>query len=260
MAVGTPVIASGVDGIKEIVRDGVDGFLVPPDDAGGPALAELLRALAALPSPRADAAPFPPPPDVDSLLAALGALEPGALAVELARAEAAGVRAGRRAQLTGGVGVQRFGDGAGGFRVGPSLRATVSLPFAVGGSTRALAGAADLAVVEAEADRVAAAARLRTGLLLARDHYAAALERLQVYDAALLTGAREEREGALGAYRSGELSLVELLDFERALARAETDGLRAAIDARVALAHLFTTAAGLPAPAGESPDGEAGHD
>ncbi|MBA4147184.1 MAG: glycosyltransferase family 4 protein [Verrucomicrobia bacterium] len=34
MAVGTPVIASKVGGIVEIVRDGLDGLLVPPDDPG----------------------------------------------------------------------------------------------------------------------------------------------------------------------------------------------------------------------------------
>ena len=40
MSVGTPVIASRVDGIPEIVRDGVDGYLVPPDNPA--ALAEKL--------------------------------------------------------------------------------------------------------------------------------------------------------------------------------------------------------------------------
>jgi glycosyltransferase involved in cell wall biosynthesis len=40
MSVGTPVIASRVDGIQEIVRDGVDGYLVPPGDPA--ALSEKL--------------------------------------------------------------------------------------------------------------------------------------------------------------------------------------------------------------------------
>jgi glycosyltransferase involved in cell wall biosynthesis len=43
MAVGTPVIASRVGGIPEIVRDGVDGFLVPAGDSK--ALAEKLGLL-----------------------------------------------------------------------------------------------------------------------------------------------------------------------------------------------------------------------
>jgi len=45
MAVATPVLASAVDGIPEIVRDGVDGFLVPPDDPAALAsrLVTLLR-------------------------------------------------------------------------------------------------------------------------------------------------------------------------------------------------------------------------
>lgn len=43
MAMGVPVIASDVGGVAELVRDGVDGRLIPPRDAA--ALADALRAL-----------------------------------------------------------------------------------------------------------------------------------------------------------------------------------------------------------------------
>jgi glycosyltransferase involved in cell wall biosynthesis len=44
LAVGTPVIATAVGGVPEIVRDGVNGLLVPPDDptALAAAIARLL--------------------------------------------------------------------------------------------------------------------------------------------------------------------------------------------------------------------------
>lgn len=50
LAVGTPVVASRVGGIVEVIRDGVDGFLVPPDDPD--ALAEKLHLLLSNPQLR----------------------------------------------------------------------------------------------------------------------------------------------------------------------------------------------------------------
>ena len=52
MAVRTPVLASRVGGIPEVVRDGVDGLLVPPGDAS--ALAAGLRRLLADPRLRTE--------------------------------------------------------------------------------------------------------------------------------------------------------------------------------------------------------------
>lgn len=52
MAMGTPVVASAVGGIVEIVRDGKDGFLVPPNDPEK--LAERLLALVSNPRLRSE--------------------------------------------------------------------------------------------------------------------------------------------------------------------------------------------------------------
>ncbi len=53
-AAGTPVVASDIAGYRDVVRDGVDGVLVPPADAQ--ALAETLRDLWEEPERRADMA------------------------------------------------------------------------------------------------------------------------------------------------------------------------------------------------------------
>ena len=119
--------------------------MITPNDSLAPALRVLLDTLAALPAPVADLV-LPPAPDPDSLLTALGALRFGDLRVASARARAEETAASRSALLVGGIGVQRFGDPGGGFTVGPSLRAAITLPFTVGGSTRALNQAAELAV------------------------------------------------------------------------------------------------------------------
>jgi phosphatidylinositol alpha-mannosyltransferase len=50
-AAGTPVVASNIAGYRDVVRDGVDGVLVPPADAQ--ALAEALRELHCEPDARA---------------------------------------------------------------------------------------------------------------------------------------------------------------------------------------------------------------
>src|SRR3954465_13324785 len=62
-AAGTPVVASDIPGYRDVVRDGVDGVLVPRGDAT--ALAETLRDLAVAPRQRAamavQARAHPPP-------------------------------------------------------------------------------------------------------------------------------------------------------------------------------------------------------
>jgi cobalt-zinc-cadmium efflux system outer membrane protein len=90
----------------------------------------------------------------------------------------------------------------------------------------------------ARAMRVTELRRARAELGAARDRYEAARRRLAVFESALLRGAADEREAALAAFRSGELSLLELIDFERALSRAEIIRLQTLIEAADAFAAL----------------------
>lgn len=184
----------------------------------------------------------PAAPDIDSLLVASGVMRSADAAVAQAQAANRLVIASQRPRLTGFVGAQRFIGDNGAYTVGPLVGGSISLPFTARTANATASAAARGDVTAALAERTATLTGVRTELLAARARYEAARARLAVYNAALLTGAREERESALAGYRAGSLTLVELLDFERALARAEIDRLTSQIDAAVALSDLLTGA------------------
>ncbi len=237
---------AGAETEARVARQGVLSLVGTPDSfpASGTTLVDSLIAarLSSAPTVRA----FPPAPGVDSLLVASGAVRLAEAGVVRARADRQLALANGRPRLTAFAGAQRFA-GDGGYPVGPVFGGSISLPFTAGQANTMATLAAERGVEAAEAQREATLASRRGALLAARERYEAARSRIAVYDAALLQGARDERESALAAYRSGSLSLIELLDFERALARAEIDRLRSQIDAESALAELLTGGSAPPA-------------
>lgn len=182
---------------------------------------------------------LPRAPDVDSLLAMSGAVRMTTARVTRADAARRLAAAEQRPQLSASVGAQRFERDNGGHTVGPTVGVAVSLPFTRSRANRAALEAAEQDLAAARAQRVATIAVTRGELIAARDRYEAVRERLSLYDAALLRGARDEREAALASYRGGDLSLLELLDFERALARAEIAQLQGRADAADAFFDLI---------------------
>ncbi len=185
------------------------------------------------------AAPMPAPPqDLDSLVAASAPVRRADAAVERALATRRLTLAEQRPIVEASLGAQRFvtEDGP---TLGATVGASVSLPFTSRRANRLMDEAADRTVAATRIARAATVNEVRAALSSALERYRAATEQLALYDASLLRGAREERESALAAYRGGELSLLELLDFERALTRAETDRLRSHIAAVDALTELL---------------------
>ena len=187
-------------------------------------------------------AELPEPPSLDSLMARSGPLHIAEIELSRARASRQLLRAEQRPSFGASIGLQRFATEDGGFVVGPAAGISVSLPFTVRRSNRAGSLAADRDVETAEAWQRAIRASVRGELASALDRYEAARARVSLFEAALLRGAREERESALASYRTGELSLVELLDFERALSRAEISRLRSYMEAADAVADLVANA------------------
>lgn len=182
------------------------------------------------------------PPSLDSLMALSGPVRIAEIELSRARASRQLLRADQRPSFGASIGVQRFATDGGGFVFGPAVGISVSLPFTVRRSNRAGSVAADRDVETAEAWQRAIRASVRSELASALDRYAAARARVSLFEGALLRGAREERESALASYRTGELSLVELLDFERALSRAEISRLRSYMEAADAVADLIANA------------------
>lgn len=224
-------------------------MLIPDTDSTAVTIGALLdsllmerRQLALLP----ELVPLPP---TDSLLQRAAVTAQASIGVRRAEAEALLLRAEQRTEITAGAGVQRFQANNGAFIVGPSIGASFTLPFTARKSQHAQRTAAALGITVATAERTRDLTRLRSALQAAGARYDAAREQVRVFDTTVLVGAREERESALSGFRTGQLSLLELIDFERALARAEIDRLSAIIAAVDALAGTYLLLAGTPSSA-----------
>ena len=182
---------------------------------------------------------LPTLPSLDSLVALSDAARTANVGAARTDAARALVLAEQRPKVSAYAGVQRVGQANNGPTLGPSIGVTVSLPFTAARSNRLAVAAASQNITSARIARDAALIETRGRIEAARERYNAARERLEIFDAALLRGARDERESALAAYRTGSLSLLELLDFERALSRAEIERTRALVDAADAWADLL---------------------
>jgi cobalt-zinc-cadmium efflux system outer membrane protein len=218
--------------------------LAPPTDSAG--LAALVDSVLARVARRILAAAPAPLPSIDSLWAAAGARELLELDVQRADAAITAARAAARATLSPTLGVQRFGELGESKRFGLVAGIAITLPFTASAANRSRVVAAERELDFARTQRTAVESQLGARLAVAADRYAVALSQLAAYDSTLLRGARDEREAALASYRSGSVSLIELLDFERALAQAEVSRIRSRIAAAEALMDYVTSAITLP--------------
>ncbi len=187
--------------------------------------------------------PLPEAPPIDSLLGFSADLRLAEAGIALAHAQRQLILARQRPTFLASLGIQRVGpDGLERASFGPVLSAGMSLPFTAARANRARLAAAERQTATAITARAVVATSVRGALAAARARYEAAKLRAANFDATLLQAAREERESAFGAYRTTDISLLELLDFERALARAEIERTRATLDALAALAELLSGA------------------
>ena len=200
----------------------------PPSVAGGPAGVDFALPMA---------------PAVASLVAIAADVLLADTRLAQAAAERQLVLARQRPAASAKIGLQRIAvDGDRGAGLGPIVAVGISLPFTAGAANRTAEAAANERSSAAVVARTATITATRARLAVSRARYESARQRLASFDAALLRGAREEREGALAAYRANDLSLIDLLDFERALSRVEIDRTKVLLDALTALADLLSGA------------------
>ena len=234
------------------------GALVAIGDSTSQEVGARIDSLALRPDSRPWPREFPPAPALDSLVAASGPVVLAEIATREARARASLASAEMGTRLAATIGMQRFAEEGGGHALGPTLGVSLTLPFTAGGANRAARAAVEHDVAAAEASQQEIAARTQASLGAARDRYESAIARLSLFDAALLEGAADERQSALGAFRTGTLSLLELLDFERALVEAELVSGRSRVAAAQALQTLLVGAAELPRSETRAPEATGG--
>ena len=147
----------------------------------------------------------------------------------------------------GSLGVQRFPSEDGSSRIGPAIGASVTLPIF---NRRAQQLAVDAAALDSAAARLSSQAATTSLISTMRSAYAqidATKRSISAVNQQLILAAREERESALIAYANRELTLVELLDFERSLSRSEIALLEAYLTAVVVWDELNQVLAGASA-------------
>lgn len=213
----------------------------PSDSLSFAALVDLAIALEARSFLRGALPPLPP---LDSLLAVSAALQLAQLAVERAQAKRLLAVAEQRSVPAASVGLQRFVDEEGNANVGLTAGLSIPLSFTAKRANAARRLLAEREVSLAQAEKTATENRVSSALATAADRYETARAQIAAYDGALLRGAREERETALAAYRANTMTLIELLDFERALAHAEVSRLRSQAEAADALLDLLNSVLG----------------
>ena len=185
--------------------------------------------------------PIPELPTLEQLIALAPSVQIANAEIAIARQELAVAASQSARRWSAGVGLQRF-EGSSGYTLGPVLMGSLTLPVHRSARNAQIAAATRDTVVSNRL-LTALASTLRSEAEASRAEFAAARQRFEGVDLRLLAAAREERESALISYATGELTLIELLDFERALARAEIQRLESYLDMADAWMDLWRAAA-----------------